>query len=122
MNRDLGKVKKDCRQAAPKEKQIRQSANQTPWEGANQHDAVEDAEWIDQAGCGVDHDAGEGGGADCARGGVQSDFDRTREYLHQWLRAWANEKGTGAPGGAEEGCRRQARRASRVGRTANQID
>jgi len=26
------------------------------------------------------------------------------------------------PGGAEEGCRRQARRASRVWRTANQID
>ena len=42
--------------------------------------------------------------------------------LHQWLRAGTHEKGTGAPGGAEEGCRRQARRASRVGRTANQID
>ena len=50
VNRDLGKVEKDCRQAAPKEKQIGQSANQTPWEGANQHDAVEDAEWVDQAG------------------------------------------------------------------------
>jgi len=33
-----------------------------------------------------------------------------------------SKKGTGAPGGAEDGCRRQARRASRVGRTANQID
>ena len=52
---------------------------------------------------------------------------------HQWLRARAHEKGTGALGGAEHGCRRQARRASRVGfrhgeryrserRTANQID
>ena len=30
VNRDLGKVEKDCRQAAPKEKQIGQSANQTP--------------------------------------------------------------------------------------------
>jgi lipopolysaccharide transport system ATP-binding protein len=41
---------------------------------------------------------------------------------HQWLRARAHEKGTGAPGGAEEGCRRQARRASRFGKSANQID
>jgi ABC-type Mn2+/Zn2+ transport system ATPase subunit len=49
VNRDLGKVEKDCRQAAPKEKQIGQSANQTPWEGANQHHAVEDAQWVDQA-------------------------------------------------------------------------
>jgi hypothetical protein len=93
-----------------------------PWEGANQHDPVEDAEWAHKAGCGVHHDAGAGGGADCARGRVQSDFNWTREYLHQWLRARAHEKGTGAPGGAEEGCRRQARRASRVGRTSNQIN
>ena len=78
VNRDLGKVEKDCHQAAPKEKQIRQFANQTPREGANQHHAVEDAEWVNQAGCGVDYDAGQGGCADCARGGVQSNFDRTR--------------------------------------------
>ena len=75
MNRDLGKVEKDCRQAAPKEKQIGQSTNQTPWEGANQHHAVEDAQWVDQAGCGDYHDAGAGAGADCARGWVQPDFD-----------------------------------------------
>jgi hypothetical protein len=78
VNRDLGKVEKDCHQAAPKEKQIRQFANQTPREGANQHHALEDAEWVNQAGCGVDYDAGQGGCADCARGGVQSNFDRTR--------------------------------------------
>jgi ABC-type glutathione transport system ATPase component len=53
VNRDLGKVEKDCHQAAPKEKQIRQFANQTPREGANQHHAVEDAEWVNQAGCGA---------------------------------------------------------------------
>jgi glycyl-tRNA synthetase beta chain len=40
--------------------------------------AFEDAQWVDQAGCGVDHHTGAGGGADCSRGGVQSDFDRTR--------------------------------------------
>ena len=101
VNRDLGKVKKDCRQAAPKEKQIRQSANQTPWEGANQHDAAEDAEWVDQAGCGVDHDAGAGGGAHCARGWVQSHFNRmlstldsgpSTPPLHQWLGAGVYKK------------------------------
>ena len=110
VNRDLGKVEKDCRQAAPKEKQIGQSANQTPWEGANQHDAVEDAQWFDQAGC------GRGWGLSFARLSAL-DFPS-----HQWLRAGAHEKGTGAPGGAKEGCRRQAHRALRVGRTANQID
>jgi hypothetical protein len=120
-----------------------------PREGANQHHAVEDAQWVDQAGCGVHHDAGAGGGAHYAWGRVQPDFDWSRteglgspqdeqpkvgpegaaprerrksKYLHQWLRARAHEKGTGAPGGAEEGCRRQARRASRVGRTSNQIN
>jgi hypothetical protein len=34
---------KDCRQAAPKEKQIGQSANQTPREGANQLNIAEDS-------------------------------------------------------------------------------
>ncbi len=43
--------------------------------GANQHHAVEDAEWAHQAGSGDDYDAGEGGGADCAGGWVQSHFD-----------------------------------------------
>jgi hypothetical protein len=42
---------------------------ETPREGANQHHAAEDAEWVDQARCRVDHDAGAGGGADCARAG-----------------------------------------------------
>jgi lipopolysaccharide transport system ATP-binding protein len=36
--------------------------------------------------------------------------------------SWGSKKGTGTPGGAEEGCRRRARRASRFGRNANQID
>ena len=47
---------------------------------------------------------------------------RKSKYLHQWLGARAHEKGTGTPGGVEEGFRRQARRASRFGRNANQID
>jgi hypothetical protein len=47
---------------------------------------------------------------------------RKSKYLHQWLGAGAHEKGTGTPGGVEEGCRWQARRASRFGRSANQID
>ena len=62
-----------------------------------------------------------------------SALDARLSTSHQWLRARAHEKGTGALGGAEHGCRRQARRASRVGfrlgeryrserRTANQID
>ena len=36
--------------------------------------------------------------------------------------SWGSKKGTGTPGGVEEGFRRQARRASRFGRNANQID
>ena len=33
---------------------------------------------VDQAGSGVDHDAGAGKGADCARGRVQPVFDNTK--------------------------------------------
>jgi hypothetical protein len=63
--------------AAARETTAGSPQGETPWEGANQHDAFEDAEWAHQAGCGVDHDAGAGGGADCAGRGVQSDFDRS---------------------------------------------
>jgi hypothetical protein len=35
-------------------------------------DTVEDAQWVDQAGSGVDHDAGACGGADCTREIVKS--------------------------------------------------
>jgi hypothetical protein len=97
-NRGAGCAEVECRQAGPKEEQIGKSANQTaagspqgetPRAGANQHHAVEDAQWFDQAGSGDDYDAGEGGpsgicrrfhgrtGADCARGRVQSHFDRS---------------------------------------------
>ena len=40
------------RQRGPLLGRLLQSSPQgeTPWEGANQHDAVEDAEWVDQAG------------------------------------------------------------------------
>lgn len=47
---------------------------------------------------------------------------RKSKYYHQWLRAGPHEKGTGTPGGVEEGGSRQARRDSRCGRSANQID
>ena len=61
--------------AAARETTAGSPQGETPRDGANQHHAAEDAEWVDQAGCGVDHDAGAGGCADCAGGGVQSDFD-----------------------------------------------
>ena len=41
---------------------------ETPREGANQHHAVEDAQWVDQAGSGDDYDAGGGWGRTFALG------------------------------------------------------
>jgi hypothetical protein len=67
--------------AAARETTAGSPKGETPREGANQHHAVEDVEWVDQAGCGVDYDAGEGGLLRCSRGRVQSDFDRSLSTL-----------------------------------------
>ncbi len=63
--------------AAARETTASSPKGETPREDANQHDAVEDAEWVDQAGSGDDYDAGAVGGAHCARGRVQSHFNRS---------------------------------------------
>jgi len=48
VNRDLGKVEKDCRKAAPKEEQVAKTCESNERERTNQHHAVEGAQWVDR--------------------------------------------------------------------------